>query len=96
MMKADRGSGSLKPRGRVPDKLWLLFSFLAAMVLWYILSILPATSRCFPNVVETFKQVPVMIKRGVLWRDLSSSMISVFAGFGLGFVIIVLVARKKC
>ena len=66
--------------------------FLAAMILWYILSILPATSRCFPNVVETMRQLPIMIQRGVLWKDISSSMISVFSGFGLGLVIALPVA----
>ena len=79
-------------RFRIPDKAWLLISFLAAMALWYVLSILPATSRCFPNVAETMKQLPVMIQRGVLWKDISSSMISVLSGFGLGFVIALPVA----
>ena len=33
-----------------------------------------------------------MIQRGVLWKDIASSMISVFSGFGLGFVIALPVA----
>ena len=92
MMKSRPGQEGEKKGFRIPDKLWLLISFLAAMILWYILSIIPATARCFPNVVETLKQIPVMINRGVLWKDIGSSMISVLAGFGLGFVIALPVA----
>ncbi len=92
MMQSKNTADGKKSRFRIPDRMWLLFSFLAAMILWYILSILPATSRCFPNVVETMKQLPIMIQRGVLWKDISSSMISVFSGFGLGFVIALPVA----
>ena len=91
MIQSKRGD-DMKGRKRLPDKVWLLLSFLAAMLLWYVLSLLPATSRCFPNVVETLRQLPVMINRGVLFKDISSSMISVVSGFGLGFVIALPVA----
>ena len=92
MIQTKKGDDAAKGRRRIPDKLWLLFSFLAAMLLWWVLSLLPATSRCFPNLVETIRQLPVMINRGVLFKDISSSMISVFSGFGLGFVIALPVA----
>ena len=72
---------------RIPEKAWLLLSFLTAMLLWYALSILPATSRAFPNVVRVIQSIGTMIRRGVLWKDLSSSLISVSAGYALGFVI---------
>ena len=38
---------------RIPSKVWLLISFLAAMAAWFALSIIPATSRAFPNVFVT-------------------------------------------
>jgi len=79
-------------RKGIPDKVWLLISLAAAMVVWYILSLLPSTARCFPNVVVTLQQIPVMIKRGCLWTDIGSSMISVLAGFGIGFLIALPVA----
>ena len=62
---------------KIPKRAWLLISFVAAMVLWYVLSIIPATSRAFPNVAITFSSIKTMIERGVLWKDLSSSLISV-------------------
>lgn len=72
---------------RIPARAWLLLSFLAAMLLWWVLSIIPATSRAFPNVVKVVSSIKTMIDRGVLFKDLSSSLISVVAGYVLGFVI---------
>lgn len=77
---------------RIPSQMWLLLSFLTAMVVWYILSIIPATSRAFPNAVVVFSKIKVMIDRGVLWKDISSSLISVFSGYALGFAIALPVA----
>lgn len=78
--------------GKWQSRLWLLASFAAAMVLWYILSLLPSTARSFPNVVVTLQQIQVMINRGCLFEDIASSMISVGAGYALGFVIALPVA----
>ena len=72
---------------RIPAKVWLLLSFLAAMLLWWVLSIIPATSRAFPNAVKVISSIKTMFERGVLLKDLSSSLISVFSGYVLGFVI---------
>ncbi len=74
------------------SRMWLFFSLLAALAVWTILSVLPKTARCFPNVFVTLSQIPVMIERGVLFKDLGSSLISVGAGYGLGFVIALPVA----
>lgn len=78
-------TGSLADR--IPARVWLLISFLAAMLLWWVLSIIPATSRAFPNVVKVLGSIQTMISRGVLFKDLSSSLISVVSGYVLGFVI---------
>ena len=76
---------------RIPAKVWLLISFLAAMA-WFALSVIPATSRAFPNVFVTVEGLLTMIERGAFWQDLASSMISVFSGYALGFVIALPVA----
>ncbi len=78
-------TGSLADR--IPARVWLLISFLAAMLLWWVLSIIPATSRAFPNVVKVLGSIQTMISRGELFKDLSSSLISVVSGYVLGFVI---------
>lgn len=77
---------------RTPKWAWLLISLAAAMLLWSLLSINPKTSRSFPNVIVVLKSIETMITRGVFFKDIASSMISVFAGFGIGFVIALPVA----
>jgi NitT/TauT family transport system permease protein len=77
---------------KIPGKVWLLISFAAAMLLWYALSVIPATSRAFPNVIVVLSSIKTMISRGVLWKDISSSLISVVLGYILGFVIALPVA----
>ena len=72
---------------KMPKWAWMFLSFATAMILWYVLSINPQTARSFPNVVETLKSISTMIERGVFWTDITSSLISVIAGFGIGFVL---------
>ena len=77
---------------RIPPKVLLLISFAVAMLVWYIMSIIPQTSRAFPNVVVTIQGLMTMVERGVFWQDLSSSLISVAMGYAIGFVIALPVA----
>ena len=74
-------------RSKMPKWAWMFLSFATAMILWYLLSINPRTARSFPNVVVTIKSISTMIEREVFWTDIGSSLISVIAGFGLGFVL---------
>lgn len=77
---------------KIPNWCWLLISFLTALLLWYILSILPRTARSFPFVPAVLGSLKTMVERGVLGSDFVSSMISVIMGFILGFVTSVPVA----
>lgn len=86
----NKKSGSLA--SRIPARAWLLISFLAALVVWSILSVIPATSRSFPNIIVTIQQIKVMWDRGVLLTDIGSSLISVGLGYVLGFVLALPVA----
>ena len=81
-----------KLSGKWMGRVWLLISLAAAIGLWTLLSVLPQTARSFPNIIVTLGQIPVVIERGILWKDLSSSLISVGAGYALGFVIALPVA----
>ena len=81
----NKKSGGLAER--IPTKVWLLISVAVALVVWTILSIIPVTSRSFPNVIVTIQQIKVMYDRGVLLTDIGSSLISVGAGYVIGFVI---------
>ena len=89
-MEKKNKKGSLADR--IPHQVWLLISFAAAMALWTLLSVIPATSRAFPNVFKVLGSIKTMIDRGVLWNDISSSLISVVSGYALGFVIALPVA----
>ena len=77
---------------RIPPKVWLLISFAVAMLVWYLMSIIPQTSRAFPNVVVTIEGLMRMVERGAFWQDLSSSLISVALGYAIGFIIALPVA----
>ena len=72
---------------KIPKSVWLIISLLVALVLWTLLSINPKTARSFPNIIVTIKAVGTMIERGVFWKDISSSLISVSAGFAIGFAL---------
>lgn len=72
---------------RIPSKVWLMLSLLAALIVWTILSIIPMTSRSFPNVIVTIQQIKVMFDRGVLLKDIGSSMISVVSGYAIAFAL---------
>lgn len=71
---------------QIPNWGWLVLSFLAAMALWFFLSVNPQTARSFPFLPEIIKALQTVIERGVLAEDFISSMISVICGFALGFL----------
>ena len=73
--------------GRIPNKVWLLLSLLAAIVVWGLLSSNEVTGRAFPPLLEVFGSYTKMaVDRGVFWSDIASSLISAGLGFALGFV----------
>lgn len=81
-----------KNKIQIPAWGWLLISFLVAMGLWFFLSVHPRTARTFPFLPAVLKALGTVIERGILTTDFVSSMISVLAGFALGFVTSVPVA----
>ena len=81
-----------KSKIQLPAWGWLIISFLAAMALWFFLSVNEKTARSFPFLPEILKALGTVIERGILAEDFISSMISVLSGFALGFVTAVPVA----
>ena len=81
-----------KSKLQIPPWGWLIISFLAAMALWFFLSINEKTARSFPFLPAILKALGTVIERGILAEDFISSMISVLSGFALGFVTAVPVA----
>lgn len=78
-------NNSTKKRLVISDKVWLLISLAAAMVLWYVLSLGEKTGRSFPFIQEVVPAIGTMIDRGAFWKDIKSSLTCVASGFGLGF-----------
>ncbi len=56
------------------------------------MSYIPATARSFPNIFLVAESIQTMISRGVFWKDISSSLISVTSGFSIGFILALPVA----
>lgn len=72
---------------KIPNKGWLLLSVLTAIIFWTILSFIPVTARSFPNIFLVIESIKTMMERGVFWKDILSSLISVTSGFTLGFIL---------
>ena len=81
-----------KGKLQIPPWGWLIISFLVAMLLWFFLSVNEKTARSFPFLPAIIESLGTVISRGILAEDFISSMISVLAGFALGFVTAVPVA----
>ena len=81
-----------KSKLQIPPWGWLIISFLVAMLLWFFLSVNEKTARSFPFLTAIIESLGTVISRGILAEDFISSMISVLAGFALGFVTAVPVA----
>ena len=75
-----------KKKRTISDKLWLLISLCAALLLWYFLSLGKTTGRSFPFLDKVIPAIKTMIDRGAFWKDIKSSLLCVAAGFGLGFI----------
>ena len=70
----------------IPGWTWVLISLAAAVLLWFALSINPKTARSFPFIPAILEAAKKMVDNGALAQDFCSSMISILAGFALGFV----------
>ena len=81
-----------KSKLQIPPWGWLIISFLVAMLLWFFLSVNEKTARSFPFLPAIIEALGTVISRGILAENFISSMISVLAGFALGFVTAVPVA----
>ncbi len=94
MKESDEKLKGTKKKITISNKVWLLISFLAAILVWFLLSLGESTGRSFPFIQHTFfEAIPLMaVERNALWGDFASSMICVAAGFALGFITAVPVA----
>ena len=77
---------------KIPKAVWLSLSLICAVLLWSFLSVNPKTARSFPNLILIGEAISTMVSRGVLFKDIFHSMLSVLCGFVCGFILAVPVA----
>lgn len=77
----------IKLVNKIPHGGWLVISLTIAFIAWWLLSINPQTARSFPGFKSVVASLPLMIKRGVFWTDIKSSLIAVVSGFTFGFIL---------
>ena len=77
---------------KIPNWVWLMISFLLALLLLQVLSVMPKTALVFSSpasIVETFLKKAA---DGSIWRHIGVSLFRVFGGFTFGFLIAIPVA----
>lgn len=74
------------------DVLCLVLSLTVAIILWFLVSLIPDIGNVIVGPKEVLKAIVTNIKTGYLWKQTSASLFRVVAGFGLGFVCSVPVA----
>lgn len=77
-----------KTNGRI----WLLISFLLALAVLQLLSVLPSTSIVFSSPVKIIESFVSKAESGVIWINIGMSVFRVICGFLLGFFISIPVA----
>lgn len=70
---------------KISDKVWILISFVTAIVLWQLISMSDA-GVVFASPVEVIEKCMKKIADGTLWLHISYSLFRVIAGFSLAFI----------
>ncbi len=77
---------------KIPNWVWLMTSFLLALLLLQFLSVMPKTALVFSSpalIIESFLKKAA---DGTIWKHIGVSLFRVFGGFGFGFLIAIPVA----
>lgn len=70
---------------RIPGRVWMVISVIAALTLWIVIASTPAGGVIFAEPWEVFAKLAVKVKDGTLWPHIGISLFRVIAGFLLGF-----------
>jgi len=76
----------------IPSWFWVSISFLIALGLLKLLSILPSTSLVFASPEAIIRSFIKKAKDGTIWGHIGISLFRVFGGFAFGFILAVPVA----
>jgi NitT/TauT family transport system permease protein len=77
---------------RIPEWVWLIISFVLAIGLLQLLSIMPKTAMVFSSPALIMKSFLKKAADGTIWKHIGTSLFRVFGGFGFGFIVAIPVA----
>lgn len=78
--------------GAIPHQVWLLISFLLALLFLQLLSVLPQTQIVFSSPIKIVQSFMTKTAGGVIWTNIGMSLFRVVSGFILGFLLAIPVA----
>ena len=88
----DKEKNLKKGAGAISRRIWVLISFLLALVVLQLLSVLPSTSIVFSSPVKIVQSFLAKSADGTIWMNIGMSLFRVVIGFLLGFVISIPIA----
>lgn len=71
---------------KIPKQVWMLISFLLAMVLWVFISTSQTGSTVFATPMQVLGALTRKATDGTLWGHIFASLFRVLLGFGIAFV----------
>ena len=77
---------------KIPNWIWLMVSFLLALLLLQFLSVMPKTALVFSSPASIIESFLKKAADGTIWKHIGVSLFRVFGGFGFGFLIAIPVA----
>lgn len=77
---------------KLPSGVWIIISFLLAIILLQLLSIMPKTAMVFSSPAAIVKIFIKKASDGSIWRHIGISLFRVFGGFTFGFLVAIPVA----
>ncbi len=76
----------------IPNNVWVIISFINAMILWQCISMTEAGGTVFASPTKVIEKFFVKVQDGTLWAHIGFSLFRVICGFLLGFVCAIPVA----
>lgn len=76
----------------IPGWVWVTISFLLAVGLFQLLSVMPKTAIVFASPVAIVQSFAQKAANGTIWTHIGASLFRVFGGFAFGFIIAIPIA----
>ncbi|WP_240418492.1 ABC transporter permease [Paenibacillus periandrae] len=77
---------------KIPNWMLTIISLIVGILLWYLLSSIPAIGAIIANPVKVLKSFSTEIGSGRMWTNVWASLLRVLGGFSLGLIVAIPVA----